>query len=378
MKNYYLLYLIEQNTAVKQLLTTDTSLNSLTQLKRTNLQNAISSCKEAGCLVESMKFTDSEIKQVSSRLAKLYQPGNALGKLVQTQLIPSAAYYLYKSSAPADFLVKAWEQDAAGINYTIDVYAGGKKPNYPLIDSISFNTKRKGYFPLVYDAVTVLSGDSKADRLFFQSPLRAALLFLQLNERQDPAHYEPMAATINKAAVNQVARTNWKQYPYTALLVLGAGPDDLTTPLSAEGMLRCRLAAQSYQQKLAPFIIVSGGNAHPYKTKYNEAEEMKAYMIKVLHIPEQALIVEPHARHTTTNMRNAVRLIYRYHIPTDKPVLAVTDRLQHNGIINMAARCERELKYVPYRLGKSVDDTGVEFYPIIDAFQINPYEPLDP
>lgn len=44
----------------------------------------------------------------------------------------------------------------------------------------------------------------------------------------------------------------------------------------------------------------------------------------------------------------------------------------------MAARCEKELKYVPYKLGKHLSETEVEFYPVHLAFQINPYEPLDP
>jgi hypothetical protein len=88
---------------------------------------------------------------------------------------------------------KAWEQDTSGINYTIDVYAGGKKPNYPLIDSVSFNTKHKGYQPLMFNVVTVLSNDIKTNSLFLKSPLRAALLFLQINERHDPATYKSMS-----------------------------------------------------------------------------------------------------------------------------------------------------------------------------------------
>lgn len=377
-KNYKLLSLIEQNKAVSQLLTADVELNKLTQNRISGFAAAVNECKDVGCFIQSMELNDAEIKQVSNRLIQLYQPGNALGHLVNQQLIPSAAYSFYKNVNPAELLVKAWEQDAAGINYTIDVYAAGKKPNYPLIDSISFNTRQRGYKNLVYDAEVVLTNDIKNDRLFFQPSMQAALLFLQLNERQDPANYEPMMSTVNKAAADRVQQIQWSRYKYTLLLVPGAGPDNLTTPLSAEGMLRCRLAAQYYQQGQAPFIMVSGGKVHPYKTPYCEAEEMKKYMVHTLRIPENAVIMEPHARHTTTNMRNGVRLMYHYHIPADKPALVITDKSQHDAIMKMAERCERELKYVPYKLGQSLSDTEVEFYPVMEAFQINPYEPLDP
>jgi uncharacterized SAM-binding protein YcdF (DUF218 family) len=33
-------------------------------------------------------------------------------------------------------------------------------------------------------------------------------------------------------------------------------------------------------------------------------------MVEKLHVPANAILVEPHARHTTTNMRNTARLIF--------------------------------------------------------------------
>jgi len=377
-KNYYLLTLFEQDKEVSQLLKADVKLASLTQAKLKSLNSSLADCKNAACFTDCVKFTPDEINTVSAELTTLCKPGSVLEKLVKTQLIPSYTYSLYKTVAPAELLVKAWEQDAAGINYTIGVYADGKKPNYPLIDSISFNTNAKRYTTLLYDVNATLAGDVKSTRLFFEPSVHAAVLYLQINERSDPANYEPMALTVNKAAVTHIKQLNWNKYAYTVIMIPGAGPDDPAVPLSAEGMLRCRLAVQEYRAGRAPFIMPSGGKVHPYKTKYCEAEEMKAYMIKVLHVPEYAIIMEPHARHTTTNMRNAVRLMYRYGIPARKPGLVITDKSQTDAILMMADRCERELKYVPYKLGKHLSETEVEFYPIPEAMQINPYEPLDP
>ena len=162
-------------------------------------------------------------------------------------------------------------------------------------------------------------------------------------------------------------------------MIPGAGPEEPDVPLSAEGMIRCRLAAMQYRKGLAPFIVPSGGKVHPYKTKYCEAVEMKKYMIEKLHIPASAIIIEPHARHTTTNMRNTVRLMYRYGIPFEKVALTCTTKGQSGSIEHsLADRCMRELNEVPYKNGNRLSETEMEFYPLIEALQINPREPMDP
>lgn len=377
-KNYGLLTLLEQDAEVSTLLKNDPELAQLTQKKLSALSTSLTDCKDAACLTTAVKLTDDDIKTVSDRLEALYKTGSALNRMVKSKLIPSGLYSLYKKLSPEQLLVKAWEQDAGSINYTIGVYAEGKKPNYPQIDSISYNIKSRAYFTLMYDVSATLLGDIKGTKLFFEPAMQAALLYLQINERHDPANYEPMELKANKAAATRVKTIKWADYPYSNILVPGAGPDNLTSPLSGEGMLRCRLAVQEYKAGKAPFIIVSGGNVHPYKTKYNEAEEMKVYLIKTLHISENVIIIEPHARHTTTNMRNSARLLYKYGIPADKPGIVVTDKSQTDFIMNMDARCQKELNYVPYKLAKRNSETEVEYYPVEEAKQIDPDEPLDP
>lgn len=377
-KNFYLLTLFEQNSAAKKMLTADPQFRQLAQAKYNAVQSSLAECKDASCLSERQKFTQEEIQQVSNRLKTLYQPGNALGNLVKMHLVPSGMYIRYNNEQPVNYLIKAWEQDADYVNYIIGVYAEGNKPNYPQVDSISFNVKSKGYVNLMYDCATEVAESAKTDLLFFTPSLNAALLYLEINERSNAGFYEPMATTVNKLAVNRVSKIKWASYPYSHILVPGAGPDNLTTPLSGEGMLRCRSAARQYFAGKAPFVIVSGGSVHPYKTKYNEAAEMKKYMIRMLHVPESAVIIEPHARHTTTNIRNDVRLIFRYGMPMDKPGLIVTDKSQNDGITNMNKRCLKELGYVPYKLGKRLSETALEFYPVITSLQIDADEPMDP
>ena len=64
--------------------------------------------------------------------------------------------------------------------------------------------------------------------------------------------------------------------------MLGAGPEEPNVSISPEGKLRSAYAAMMYRQHQAPFIIVSGGRVHPYHTPYNEAFEMKKYLMEHL------------------------------------------------------------------------------------------------
>ncbi|CAG4990586.1 hypothetical protein DYBT9275_00563 [Dyadobacter sp. CECT 9275] len=379
-KNYYLLTLLEETAAVRAMLESDTELKKLAVSKKNHLADALKNCKnDASCYTSGMKFSAEEIGMVGNRLSALYSDKNALGKLVREHLIRSGAYILFRDLSPKDMLVKAWGQDAAGINHAIGVYAEGKKPNYPNIDSIAFKVQSRSFATLVYDVSDIVVQEEKGT-LFFGPSMDYALRFLEVNERTEAADYEPMETTVNKAAVEKVKGIDWKKYKYTLILVPGAGPDTYGVALSAGGMLRCRVAALRYFEGMAPFILVSGGRVHPYKTKFSEAYEMKKYLMQELKVPESAIVMDPHARHTTTNMRNAVRLLYRYGMPVEKPCVVSTMRAQSYYITNDAfiERCRKELNHVPYKLGNRLSETEFEFYPVTDALHIDADEPLDP
>lgn len=326
-----------------------------------------------------MKYTEKEIKDISDRLAELYTSENALGKLTADHLIASGTYVRFSDLSPKDMLIKAWEQDAYGINFTIGVYGEGKKANYPNIDSISFNVADSRYSNLLYSFAYTLINDCRDSSLFFIPSLTAALRFLEINERDNAQDYEPMSLTVNKAAFDRIKNIKWDAYKYTVILVPGAGPNDPTVELSAEAILRMRMAVLQYHKKLAPFLVVSGGKVHPYKTRFCEAEKMKIFLMQKLQVPENAIIMDPHARHTTTNLRNCVRLMFRYGMPFDKPGITSTSRGQSTMITTtLAARCMKELSEIPFRNGERLSETEAEFYPLADALHINPTEPMDP
>jgi len=107
---------------------------------------------------------------------------------------------------------------------------------------------------------------------------------------------------------------------------------------------------------------------------------MKKYLLHDCAIPESAVIMEPQARHTTTNFRNATRLMIRYGMPVGKSALCVSTRDQTDYIDNAGfdRRNLHELGYLPYREKKRLDIHSIEFYPVMDCLQMDPGDPLDP
>jgi hypothetical protein len=88
----------------------------------------------------------------------------------------------------------------------------------------------------------------------------------------------------------------------------------------------------------------------------------------------------PRAGHTTTNLRNTARLIYRYGLPLAKPVLIVTDERQAGYIMSEGfdGRNRLETGIIPYRSRQLVSPTEIEFIPSIEALQTGFEDPLDP
>jgi hypothetical protein len=379
-KNYYLLTLFNEVPAVKSLLQKDPALAKITADKRDEINTATRTCSgNLGCYIKAVKISGDQAKAISERLSLLFEQNKELQLMVSAHLIPSGCYNLYAGLGNQQLLVKAWEQDVKALNHAISVYAEGQQANYPKIDSIAFNVKAKGYTELVALNAGLAIAETTKQALFYSATLAFALHSLEINERNQIADEEPMVAGANKAAYGLSKKVKWAAYKYTLILVPGEGPEERDVALSAGGMLRCRLAAVQYAKGLAPFIMVSGGCVHPYKTKYNEAVEMKKFLMQSLHIPEEAILIEPHARHTTTNIRNCARLIYRYGFPMDKPCITSTAKSQSYYITDVVPdRCFTEFGYKPYRNGTRLSDTEAEFYPLAVSLQLDFDEPMDP
>lgn len=81
-------------------------------------------------------------------------------------------------------------------------------------------------------------------------------------------------------------------------------------PLQSKARARLKLAHRYFERtSVETFFIVSGGNVAPTNTPYNEAMEMKRYLMNELGVPEERILIEPYARNTVTNLRNTGRLL---------------------------------------------------------------------
>lgn len=380
-KNFYLLSLLERTPGVATALAGDATLSKVLTERLAALDNAAKSCGlDSACHAAVARWSDAQTAEVGQALAALYEKSPAVKTLVDGPLRSSGTYIRFYDAGGAQALVRAWKDCAAGINRMIDVYALGGKPRYPAIDSMTYDAKADSYRNVIQSLTAILEDDRASLKLFFQPSLRFALEAMWFNHRDEAGRVEPMETTENAAAYRHARAVQWAKYPYSVIVVPGAGNEIPGVRLSPGGKQRDEIAAKRYRDGKAPFILVSGGYVHPSQTEYAEALEMKRDLMERFHIPAEAIIVDPHARHTTTNMRNAARLMYRYGVPFDRRALVSTDLSQSRYIEDpgFAKRCVDELGYVPYKLLGRTSPFDLEFMPMIESLQIDPQDPLDP
>lgn len=332
------------------------------------------------CLADAWIWTDVDIAAVEARLRLLARDRRLGAALVGGQMRPSGRFARHEALADADLVAIAWGEAAAAVNRVIAVYAKGIAPRYPKIDAIIFDTTRPEYADALIAHGVATAALGHDDDLFFDPSLRYAVGLLQMNERTEAGAYRPLLGGENAAAVRAVTGTDWQARPFTALLVFGHGPEDAQSRTGVMGHIRMRIAADMFARGLAPFIIVSGGNVHPNRTPFNEAIEMKRLLVTEHGIPADRILIEPHARHTTTNLRNCARLLLAAGFPVDRPALVVSDHrtIQYIGGDELARRNLREMGVQPGRLVPGPDRFSLRFTPAPIAFHVEAADPLDP
>lgn len=381
-KNFYWLTVADQSPAIQKLLTGDPSLKAICFRRLTLLKAHVAdTCLWPASLVTDFRFSSTDSGDIANILHSLYRSNKApFDKMIDDHLRPSGYYQRFVPLDNEDLLLHAWGQTVVGINYIIDQYGLGKKLRYPRIDSASYDVNSRYYRTALKDMFAWLSEQTAAMSALYHPSLAIALQLMDLNDRDEPARFEPMEQGENKAACQEIAHTDWSRYKYATIVIPGNGPELTTTPISPINKMHCSIAAMRYKEGWAPFIIVSGGYCYPFRGPYCEAIEMKKFLIERFGIPAQAIIIDPHARHTTTNIRNADRLIIRYGIPITKPSVFITTRSQ----LAMAAsdgfdrRNLNELGYLPYRDKQQLSLHDISFFPVMESLHMDPYDPLDP
>jgi len=382
-KNFYWFTLIEKLPAIKSIFEQDAELASLLNNVKTRMVRDVATCPmDIDCMLRPFYFTQEEKEQVSARLKVMCQTQPDVQQWIAQYVRPSGMFIKYADQSDEALLSAIWMEACQGMEHMIDTYAKGKVGRYPNIDSVGFNVKSEDYKRMVRSVAYSVQDDAGTLSLFFQPMLQLALTLMDINNRDEAGRHEPMTQLDNKKAFELIPDIQWDNYKYATILVLGAGPDKENIALSAAGKLRIKVAAKNYHEGLAPFIIVSGGYVHPYQTPFAEAIEMKKALMDNYGVPERAIIIDPHARHTTTNFRNAARIMYRYGIPTDKMSLCTTgfDHIVYvtDPKYRFNERNMKELGYLPYQFFKQVSRYDIEFKPVITSLHADPLDPLDP
>jgi hypothetical protein len=374
-KNFYLLSLFQQNREVRKLLSGNKTLKRLANKKLQALRMA-ANCDDVACFDRLLRFSGAAIETVAIEL-KALDKRPEFKQLAKNELRPSGAFIKYNPQSDSAMLVAAWKDAANGMNRLLRVYGLGKDPFYKDIDRVSFDVSSEAYRKLLKAKLAEIK--LSKDPLFFEPTLSFDLKLLEANRRDEAGRYEPLEAGENKACFEDMKKIRWSDYPYSFILVLGSGPAD-SARLSPIGAKRADQAAQLFLEHKAPLIIFSGGHVHPMQTPYCEAIEMKKYVMEKYKIPEQSILIEPHARHTTTNFRNAARLAFRYGIPADLKAL-VTSSADHIALTTKEGfriRCSTELGYFPMESITRISPIAAEFKPAVASLFFDANDPLDP
>ncbi len=376
-KNFYLFTVLEHNPAICSLFRANIPLD-LIQSRHIGFRYLIEKTgNNTPGILSSICFTAEDSLNINNALAALYSDYPSIfDKMILDHLRPSGCYQRFSNKDNKTLLLKAWGVLCAGCNHVIDVYGTHNKMRL-----YSTLPDKRQYYDSLQSLFQTLTNEN-TDTLFFTLASFTAQRLLAINGADNAARHEPLEEGINKAAYKKISSTDWSKYPYSVVLILGSGPSDSVTALSPTGRLRCDTAVLRFLAGLVPFIVVSGGYVHPEGTKYCEALEMKKYLMQQYHIPEQAIITEPFARHTTTNIRNTNRLIYRYAIPSNKPVLVISSQSHISTITDTAHTFDnrnlRELGYLPYNNMNRKAPSEATYLPNLNSLQMDPNDPLDP
>jgi hypothetical protein len=380
-KDFYLFTLLMGLPAIRAALAGDPALAALAAHRRAALAVARSSCNGDGaCLNKALLWPDEEIEQAAEILVERLDRAGLLHELAEAHMRRSGRFARHQGLDDKALVHQAWIDAARAMNHILHVYGLGEPPLYPLIDSISYAPGDPMWKDAIDDMVDVALDEPHSGELFFDLSLSAALDVLYMNDRDEPTRMEPLDKGENEAAIAYARTVDWSKYRYPVILIPGRSPVLKDNPLSPEAKMKMRLAARRFNDGLVPLIVVSGGFCNPSQTRFNEALEMKRELMRTYHIPQSAILIDPFARHTTTNLRNTERLLFEIGAPLDRPVLVTTTAYQSRYMEGLVFhdRCQRELGYLCFSDFKrlSLFDTEMKL-PLVSLHR-DANDPLDP
>lgn len=362
-KGFYFLTVLQDSPAVLADLLMDPTLAAASTARDSAIRSAATTCNgDATCITNALAFSSSDITSIANAIsARLVSSGN-LGAIVTSQMRPSGAFNAHATMSDANLVAQAWTDSANWLNGAIITYANE-------LTAAQLQT-----------ALNLVIAQHAAPMNFFTPAMTMTLAILDADNRDNAAEDEPIDQGENKAVLANIPSIDFSQYAFSMLVVPGIGPTDSTTMISDGSKTHADLAAARFAAKYAPIFALTGGRVHPDRTTYAEALEMKNYLMTTYAIPENVIMVDPYARHTTTNLRNVSRLAFRYGVPTTKPALVVTDYGQTLTINSdtFLTTSQTEMGLVAWREVAELSQNDTCFLPSVIVLQQNGADPLDP
>lgn len=363
-KAFFLATLLHDDAALLADLAADPSLAAAGMDRDQRLRGAPAQCAlDVACLRAALAWTDAEAVSAGEALRARLMSSGKLASLALA-MRASGRFGLHATLDDGELVKAAFGDFTKALAATFDAEAaslGGAK--------LAF-------------VVKAVAAAHPAQFAFFEPLVSVCLAALTADLRDEASRYEPLDQGENAKALAHIPSIDWAKFPFTVILVPGYGPDDPGVALSPSGQARADLAAARFKGAIAPLIVLSGGHVHPDRTPYSEAIEMKKYLVAAHGVPEEAMLVDPHARHTTTNLRNVTRLLYRDGVPTDRPLLVTSDFGQSLYIAHwhgtFGPRCLDELGYLPWRSLVPLSGTDTCMRPTALSLQGDGRDPLDP
>ena len=215
---------------------------------------------------------------------------------------------------------------------------------------------------------------------------RAALAALSKQDSADFTSADAPSATTGAEESEQPNAPIDISPPFDLIIVPGFTPIAAQQPLHIDQIpamqKRVSLAAQAFLDGAAPYVFLTGGSVHPPGTPYNEALMMRALLMDK-GVSAGRIIVDPHARHTTTNLRNAGRLMLRHHLSRaliitgfEAPLFSQAFYLGHPNLSTFLLRCLAELGYSVGSL-HAIDEHRILFRPAAACLTPDDRDPLD-
>lgn len=190
------------------------------------------------------------------------------------------------------------------------------------------------------------------------------------------------------ATVRAGSATLGRTFAYDVLIVPGYTPLDATRPLRLRdvrgAMMRVALAYTEFLDGRAPFVLLSGGCVHPAGTPWNEGVMMADELVSK-GVPADRLLIDPWARHSTTNLRNAGRMMLDLGLArglivsgfeTDTWLASQAFYFGHPTLSTFYTRCRETLGYQVGDLD-GIDEHRVAFTPAPEVRTPDYRDPLD-